>query len=167
MPLTSYAGSTSTISLIRWTMLYDTDPAPDLVLVVHGDPAAQGSKRIIAAGKMVNVNDKKIQAWRHDVAATFDRIRPDDWRPIDTATVTHITYTLRKPKTAPKRKTTYPIQRPDGDKLDRATMDALTGCGVLADDSRVVRWTGAKTYPNETALSLDAPGAVIALWVIR
>jgi Holliday junction resolvase RusA-like endonuclease len=39
----------------------------------------------------------------------------------------------------------YPATKPDGDKLDRLTWDALTGI-VWDDDSRIVAWSGVKVY---------------------
>lgn len=45
---------------------------------------------------------------------------------------------------------------PDGDKLDRALWDALTGI-VFADDRQVIAWAGAKRY----ASVFDSPGCTV------
>ena len=43
-----------------------------------------------------------------------------------------------------------PLNRPDGDNLEKLVWDALTGI-VWADDSQIVQWAGAKWY-GEPAL---------------
>ena len=48
---------------------------------------------------------------------------------------------------------------PDGDKLDRATWDALTIARVWADDARVVAWGGCKTRAGD-----QGTGALITVW---
>lgn len=141
-----------------------------ITLTVYGNVAPQGSKRIYARGNVhrtVNDNDGAIQAWRHDVQAAFRAVRPQDWEPLSGPLRLEVTYTVRKPASAPKRRRTYPCRRPDGDKLDRATWDALVGAGVLVDDAQIVRWSGAKVYPGEDPGSLPVPGAVIALWRVE
>lgn len=45
------------------------------------------------------------------------------------------------------------IGKPDGDKMERAAWDALTGI-VFRDDSQIAAWSGGKIYA-------DAPGARI------
>jgi crossover junction endodeoxyribonuclease RusA len=94
---------------------------------------------------------------------------------------------LLKPS-APARP--VPKGKDDGDKLQRAVMDALTDAGMWADDSQVVEWHGSKLYavspwrgdgtatlerlPDPTVLCgvhdadvLALPGAVIRVWEIR
>lgn len=52
---------------------------------------------------------------------------------------------LPKPKSAPKRRRTWPDKKPDLDKLIRAVGDALTGV-LYTDDARIVAITASKDY---------------------
>jgi len=70
-----------------------------------------------------------------------------------------ITFTLPRPKSAPKRRI-YPDGKPDLDKLCRSTWDALAQAGAIEDDSRVVRSSLKKLYVGH-ADALPHPGAVI------
>jgi crossover junction endodeoxyribonuclease RusA len=53
-------------------------------------------------------------------------------------------FTFRKPKGAPKRRT-WPVVKPDIDKLIRATLDSLSGI-LYADDAQVVQVSSDKIY---------------------
>ncbi|GAC1699953.1 MAG: hypothetical protein NVS9B4_00390 [Candidatus Acidiferrum sp.] len=74
-----------------------------------------------------------------------------------------MTFTLRKPAAAPKRRRTWPDRKYDLDKLMRSTFDALTQCGAIEDDARIVRCLSAKVFPNEGVDALHVPGAVIRI----
>ncbi len=52
--------------------------------------------------------------------------------------------------------------KPDGDKLLRATWDALTQMRVIEDDSRIVKWAGEKHYEGSD-YGMVSPGAVIQI----
>lgn len=82
--------------------------------------------------------------------------------PLSGATAVAITFTLRRPSSAPKRKL-YPTTRPDLDKLARSTLDALVQAGVLKDDSIVTSMILHKVYPTQSPESLDVPGAKICI----
>jgi Holliday junction resolvase RusA-like endonuclease len=75
-----------------------------------------------------------------------------------------VTFTVRKPASAPKRRTTWPAKRPDLDKLLRSTFDGLGTAGAWGDDSQVVEVTARKVYPGEGIDALNVPGAVIRIW---
>ena len=141
--------------------------------VVYGRPAPQGSKRHVGRGIMVE-SSKHLRPWREDVrAAALGTMDFQDWStgragihlpfPLDCALRVRMVFTLAKPASAPKRKTTYPDRMPDLSKLVRATEDAITSAGLWKDDARVVEMTAAKRYPNEGTDALDRPGCVIVV----
>ena len=73
-------------------------------------------------------------------------------------------FTLPKPSSAPKRRRTWPMRKPDLSKLARSTEDALVDAGLLADDARIVEYQRlAKVYPGEDVEALDAPGVLIVI----
>jgi crossover junction endodeoxyribonuclease RusA len=131
---------------------------------VRGLPAPQGSKRHVGRGVMVEMAGQKLKDWRSDVkAAAQIAMRPRQLR--DGPVGVSVWFTLPKPKSAPKRRRTWPDKRPDLDKLLRSTLDGLTG-EVFADDSQVVHLTSWKSYPGEGDYALTVPGAVISVWQI-
>lgn len=155
---------------------------PRLVVVVHGIPAPQGSKRHVGNGVLVE-SSAKVAPWRalvvaavvdvltvarHPVPATLWRDVGRD-APIELSAV----FTLARPAShyrtgkhsgdlraaAPEQ----PVGRPDLDKLLRSTLDGLTDAGALADDARVVDVHAVKVYPGGHLDALDTPGAVLTL----
>ena len=158
-------------------------------IVVYGEPAPQGSKRHVGNGRMIE-SSKKVKPWREDVRAevcgfisqnslgdvlalgpgrlvgegygaslVFDRFHIPFNGPIRV----RLTFTLRKPASAPKRTLTWPCKKPDIDKLARSTLDAMTSSGIISDDARVVDLFAAKRFPNEGRDALDRPGCVIEI----
>ncbi|WP_031514795.1 RusA family crossover junction endodeoxyribonuclease [Streptomyces sp. NRRL F-5123] len=149
-------------------------PAPDITITVHGHrPAPQGSKRHVGNGRLIE-QSKRVKPWRAAVedaavaAMTSGHIgaTPVHRPPLDGPLSIEIAFTVRKPASAPKRRTTWPTTRDSGDidKLLRATFDALTTSGAIADDSRVVEVVARKVFPGEGLDALDEPGAVIRVW---
>jgi Holliday junction resolvase RusA-like endonuclease len=134
-------------------------------IVVYGQPAPQGSKRFVGlrGGKGVMIESSKaVKPWREAVKHAALDVRAD--APIDEAVVVRMVFTVAKPKSAPKKRITYPGTKPDLSKLVRATEDALTDAGVWKDDARVVEYERvAKVYPGEDPEALDTPGAVIVI----
>lgn len=138
---------------------------------VIGDPAPQGSKSFkgfLPNGKAnMQESSKAVRPWRQDVAFA-GREAMQGREPLDGPLMASIVFTVRKPASAPKRKTTYPSRKPDLDKLLRSTMDALVTAGVIADDARVVEFTQvAKVFPGEHIRALPHPGAYISVWRIE
>lgn len=139
----------------------------DLVIVVHGTPAPQGSKRHVGRGIMVE-SSKAVKPWREAVKwAALEALRtgPEDEQgmaervgyPFDDApVVVDVLFYLPRPRShyrtgknghllrdaAPR----YPHGKPDIDKLLRSTLDALGEAMVWRDDSRVVAITAHKHY---------------------
>lgn len=132
---------------------------------VYGEPAPQGSKRHVGNGRMIE-SSAKVKPWRQDVVAAAREAMagPNGWAALDGPLCIEMTFTLRKPASAPKKRTTYPDRKPDLSKLVRSTEDALVTAGLIADDARIVFMEARKVYPGEHPLSLGATGARIRVW---
>jgi Holliday junction resolvase RusA-like endonuclease len=135
-------------------------------IVVYGSPAPQGSKKFVGMrgghGVMVE-SSKRVKPWRADVKAAAEAAR-DGAAPMDGPLVMRMVFTLPKPSSAPKRRRTYAMRKPDLSKLVRSTEDALTDAGLISDDARIVEYERlAKVFPGEDPESLEAPGVRIEL----
>lgn len=135
--------------------------------VVYGEPAPQGSKKFVGMvegkrGQQIPrlvESSKLLPKWRKEVT----KQAMIAWRnpPLDQPLVVIMTFTLPKPTSAPKTRTTWPDRKPDVSKLARAVEDSLTDAGVFADDARIVDLIARKRYPNEGAGALPSPGVVV------
>lgn len=142
-------------------------------IVVHGTPAPQGSKAfkgMTNSGRAILAeSSKKVKPWRQDVKAAAEAWIAQQasagsaQRPIDGPVIARMTFTLKKPASAPKRRRTYPIRTPDLSKLVRSTEDALTDAGIWTDDARVIECRARKVYPGEGVDALASPGCVIEI----
>jgi Holliday junction resolvase RusA-like endonuclease len=142
---------------------------PVLRFTVHGIPAGQGSGRAFihtrADGRQiarVTHDSAKTMPYRESVARVASleaRAAPEKAFPAlrGTRIEIFIVFVLPKPASAPKRKETFPVKKPDIDKLCRAVLDALTGI-VFEDDSQVVRLEARKEYgmPARTEITVEA-----------
>lgn len=156
-----------------------------LRVVVHGRPAPQGSKRY--AGHRLNSKSgrvsavlveqsKRVKPWRAQVTgATQQAIRdrhigriPVHFPPLDGPLEAEIVFTVTKPASAPKRRRTWPTTRHSGDldKLIRSTFDGIADAHAIADDSRIIRVTATKVFPDEHPEALAEPGAIIRLYTL-
>lgn len=137
-----------------------------ITIRVIGSPAPQGSKRHVGNGVMIE-SSKAVKPWREAVVWAVREMNSValDGKNIRVHGPVHVnvTFTMPKPKSAPKKRRTFPDRKPDIDKLCRSTMDALVTAGAIEDDARVVWLTAAKTFPNEGQDCLDVPGAVIKI----
>jgi Holliday junction resolvase RusA-like endonuclease len=138
-----------------------------IVIVVYGSPGPQGSKKFVGVNKygrgIMVESSKKVKPWREDVKAAAEAARKGA-PPIDAPVVLRMVFTLPKPASAPKRRRTWAMRKPDLSKLARSTEDALTDAGLLADDARIVEYERlAKVFPNEDAEALEAPGVRIEI----
>jgi len=141
---------------------------------ILGLPAPQGSKSFKgmvtgARGQQVPrlvESSKQLPKWRKEVtkqAAITWRGNP----PLDQPLVVVMTFTLPKPASAPKTRTTWPDRKPDVSKLARAVEDSLTDAGVFSDDARIVDLIARKRYPNEGAGALPQPGVVVHVFAAK
>jgi crossover junction endodeoxyribonuclease RusA len=132
-----------------------------ITITVYGTPGPQGSKRHVGNGRMVE-SSAKVKPWREAVIWAARGVGGKIPGPVGV----DITFTLPKPKSAPKTKRTWPDRKPDIDKLVRSTFDALTSAGAIEDDARVVNVSAYKVFPGEGPDALDVPGCVIRLWTV-
>lgn len=148
-----------------------------LELRVVGTPAPQGSKKGFYNKKLGRVqmveSSNKVKPWRQDVAAAVGAAMDDpdtDWHVPAGPVRVDITYYLARPKAhyrtgkyANQLKPTAPSlvdKKPDKDKLDRATHDALTSAGAIRDDAQIVDGRTRKVYADA------ATGARITITVL-
>lgn len=151
-----------------------------LTINVVGTPAPQGSKRgYVVNGRVVMAeSSKKVRPWRQDVVAAAQRYATDAaWATPAGPVRVDITFHLARPRyhfrtgaranelkpNAP----TYCDKKPDKDKLERATCDALTSAGVIRDDAQIAsglvekRYADGPTGARITITPLDSVPAVV------
>jgi crossover junction endodeoxyribonuclease RusA len=135
-----------------------------LVFTVYGIPGAQGSKKYVGRGIMIE-SSKKVKPWRQDVRYAALDVKPSGW---DTSVpmFLSVVFLFQRPKshyakkglrsTAPTHCTSASLG--DIDKLLRSTNDALTGI-LFDDDRQVVSVNAQKRY----CVGAEQPGALIVL----
>jgi crossover junction endodeoxyribonuclease RusA len=134
---------------------------------VYGLPAAQGSKRHLGRGVMVE-SSKRVKPWRSDVVAAA--LAAYDGPLIEGAVSVSVVFLFARPKghfgkrgllpSAPLHLTSQGAG--DLDKLCRSTLDGLSaaaGGSLLRDDSQVVTLTANKRY----CVGEERPGALICV----
>ena len=140
-----------------------TDGSGTLVVTVHGTPAAQGSKRYVGGGRMID--PPTVRPWRELVAMTVAERLPDGWEPLRRPVNVHLCFRFARPKAhyrangdiSPRHLFAQHIRKPDIDKLTRAILDALTTAGLWADDAQVAYLTARKEY----VAAGETPGVTI------
>lgn len=139
-------------------------------LTVIGTPAPQGSKKLVGRdrkGRGILVeSSKKVTPWREAVVWAARELHLA--APLEGPLAYEMIFTMPKPKSAPKKRQTWPATRPDLSKLQRSTEDALTDAGVWRDDAQIIRAIAFKTYPGQKSVfmnfdPLDVPGVVIRI----
>jgi len=128
-----------------------------LSFFVAGHPVTQGSKRAFVnkhtgRAALLDDNRAKLVNWRHDIA---DEARKA-WRGRETEkgpVIMRLQFYLPKPKSAPKKRVTYPIGKRSGDldKLERAVFDAISGV-IILDDAQVISCCHSKAWGEPGAL---------------
>jgi Holliday junction resolvase RusA-like endonuclease len=137
---------------------------------VYGHPEPQGStKAFIPKGwtrPIITSDNKKLKPWRQEISrAALDAMakeREGLAEPFarEVPVCVRLDFFLARPASLPKR-CTWPVKKPDSDKLCRGVLDALTGV-VFVDDSQVVQLIAAKWYgqPERVTISVaTAKGA--------
>lgn len=141
-----------------------------LAFTVNGTPGAQGSKKHVGRGVMVE-SSKKVKPWRSDVKAAAEAVLDATTPPFAGPVTASIVFRFTRPRGhyrtgrnahllregAPAR----PISRAlgDVDKLVRSTFDALTAAGVVVDDSLFVELFTAKVWCSDG----EVPGATVVV----
>lgn len=125
---------------------------------IPGTPRPQGSARafVVKGRAVVTGANAKTSPWRADIhakmlAAIGDRILIPEG-PVAIG----LEFVMPRRAAEPKRVTPAHSRKPDGDKLERAVWDALTGV-LFTDDSQIDVWGGMK----RTAAVGEQPG----VWV--
>src|ERR1017187_9454809 len=123
-----------------------------MTITVYGSPAPQGSKSFkgMAGSHAILIESSKaVKPWRQDVkAAAIEAMGGAGKGGAGTGRV-RMTFTMPKPKSAPKTRKTWPCHYPDIDKLCRSTLDALVQSGAIEDDGCVVWLLATKVFPGE------------------
>ncbi|MFF3671712.1 RusA family crossover junction endodeoxyribonuclease [Microtetraspora malaysiensis] len=164
--------------------------APLLEIAVDGTPVGQGAVRYSSTGHGYHANGKALKPWRRAVQRAAEQVRDaaggHAFAKRDTLSractvcavlkadhvmtaapvFAEITVTVKKPKSAPKLRRTWPITRSsyDIDHHARAILDAISAAEVWRDDSQVIELIARKAYPGEGVDALPHPGAVIRIW---
>lgn len=134
----------------------DRQPPLGIKFDVYGVPGPMGSKRYVGrskAGRGIMIESSaKVKPWREAVKwAAREAMVAAGIGTMDAPLRVRMVFTVRKPKSAPKRRRTWPDRMPDLSKLARST-----------DDARVVEYARlAKVFPGEDPDALDRPGVWI------
>jgi crossover junction endodeoxyribonuclease RusA len=124
---------------------------------VYGVPGAQGSKRHVGGGRMIE-SSKKVGPWRDAVTAAVIQAREASSAYFEDAVRLTVTFIMPR-KGEPKGWTRHHTRAPDLDKLVRSTCDAITIAAAWKDDSRVVEFVAIKV----TAEPGEAPGCSLSI----
>ena len=135
-------------------------PLPSAVLdfTVYGVPAPKGSKsafpiRRKATGKMgavvVEGKTARQKDWAHRIEEVVQSLAATGVPMLDCPLALTVTFYLPRPISAPKRRRTLPMRKPDLDKLVRALLDPMTGV-LVADDARFVEIFALKHYAEDS-----------------
>lgn len=125
---------------------------------MRGIPAAQGSKRHVGGGRMIE-SSRAVGPWREAVRAETQRAVAG---PFDGPLQVQLHFWLPRPKSLAKT-VIHPAKRPDIDKLARAVLDGLTAGGAWKDDAQVVQLAARKDYANGERL----PGCEIFIFLLE
>lgn len=116
-------------------------------LVVYGDPAPQGSKRVIN-GRLIEASSAKLKKWRKAIETTCQPYATEN---IHLGAIRlEVDFFLPRPKSVPFKKRAFPIVPPDLDKLLRGVGDGIGQSGMIwGDDSQVTEIAARKFYDDE------------------
>lgn len=118
-------------------------------LEVVGDPAPQGSKKIIH-GRLIEASGEKLKRWRRAIAAECVAARKHTEVFFTGPVSVEVIFYMPRPKTVAEGKRKHPIVPPDLDKLCRGLLDGIGQSEMIwGDDSQVV-YLNARKYYNDT-----------------
>jgi Holliday junction resolvase len=118
----------------------------ELSFWVQGRPAAQGSKRHVGNGRMVEAS-RFVAPWRAAVtAAAIEVSELEGWQKQSGPMSAHMVFHIARPASVKESDRPLPIKPPDLDKLVRAVCDSLTDADVWEDDAQLVSLTCEKQY---------------------
>lgn len=127
-----------------------------LSLDIFGNPAPQGSKRIIH-GRLVEASSEKLRRWRKEIAKTCTEAREGNNIFFTDSVRVEVVFYLPRPASVKKSKRPWPIVPPDLDKLCRGLLDGIGQSEMIwGDDSQVVALLATKCYADHRE-----PGAFV------
>jgi crossover junction endodeoxyribonuclease RusA len=133
--------------------------AAEVSFRVLGNPVAQGSKRHVGGGVMVEAA-KGLRPWREAVA--WEARAASNGAPLEGPLHLDVAFRFPMPKArnkAAREAGRIPkVSAPDLDKLVRAVCDALTVAALIVDDRQIVSISAVKFEVTGWT------GAEIALW---
>lgn len=146
-------------------------PGRALWVVAFGLPVTQGSTKALAAGVIAHEKAASLKAWRRHIVSEAQMRCGAGWTAVGGAAKLEAVFTVRRPVSAPARTRTFPVAKPDTDKLLRAVQDALSPRSksewrVAVDDALIVDTHAVKTYPapmHTHPWALPQPGVVLRL----
>lgn len=136
---------------------------------VRGTPAPQGSKRHVGRGILVESAGPRLKAWRDAVRVDCVHAMTDTGCPgWPTGPVRVVClFLMPRPKShyrtgkhADQLRPDAPAwhdQTPDGDKVLRATLDALVAAGIVGDDRQFASFVVDQIWANRH------PGAIVTV----
>lgn len=132
-----------------------------VAFVVYGIPAPKGSKRAfpIHRGKgrgrrftgkvaMVESAGERLKDWARAINDVVQGLAESGTPKFEGPLELTVRFFLPKPKSAPKRRQTWPVKKPDLDKLLRALCDPLTGV-LIHDDAQFIELHASKHYADD------------------
>ncbi len=118
---------------------------------VIGDPAPQGSKRLVRGNRMIEVS-KKVGPWREAVQraarAVFKDALGRSIEPQECPIALDVLFLFPRPRSVSVKRRPHHIVRPDLSKLLRSTEDAMTGV-IYNDDAQIVQAMINKEYSDD------------------
>jgi Holliday junction resolvase RusA-like endonuclease len=170
-------------AVIRQLVKHKPLPTTAAVLPTHdpitfdvlGSPVPQGSKRAMPiyrgrgdsrefTGRATVIDNKHMEgplkAWRSEVKSAAEQYAGRF--PRGSGLVVVVFFSMKRPISAPKKRRTYPVSRPDVDKLIRAVLDAMKDAALYFDDGQVLDARGVKDYAG-FGDGPDHPGARITV----
>lgn len=130
-----------------------------MTITVYGLPAPKGSKKAVGRRKngstILVESSAKVKPWAE--AVKWAAIQHDFGAMITGPVTVEVDFYFPHPKTGKRR--AWHAVKPDIDKLQRSTFDALKDAGVFEDDSRIVAVLARKHWADSN--SPVPAGAVI------
>lgn len=118
----------------------------ELSFWVQGRPAAQGSKRHVGNGRMIEAS-RFVAPWRKAVtSAAIETADLVGWVKLEDAVEADFVFHIARPASVRELDRPYPVKPPDLDKLVRAVCDSLTDAEVWDDDAQLVKFSCRKKY---------------------
>lgn len=125
---------------------------PELDFWVAGTPRPKGNAKRGWHGR-IYAGDANSKNWQIVVAVhAVEAMRGRTIAARDVPVEVQLEFVFKQPK-KPKYSDAVSARIADGDKLDRAVWDGMTGI-VFEDDAQVVGWSGTKRYGDDPGVRI-------------